>query len=453
MVNVKVRVKIKTKKSLFLLSLLLFPLFLKPQDDSHIDNIASCIDFAQGGEIELIRVIGKETESIIEDIDIVVDVNNKSVVDTLISVISEREESIIDFSDAQAESLSDAIDQSTEEVFDALNDFFDDINEIARTVIRHNLSKSGQFLTAFIDNPGYYALGSDTLLELTIRADNVTVDLNDFTVSGTAPIITIEPGHKNVEIKNGKIRSFFNSGITIGNSCELVSVEDVKISGDISFSTPGVLFSGVSKDCIFRNCVIQDFETGVEANSGIIKCIFENCSFLNCKKYGFSGIPVWCFFDRCNVIGISNTDIFGRGVGFFLSGTNNVLSECFVLNVSGSGSGASVAEAAALGILVFSKNKIVNCVVNGVTSNGVGTAYGIYVIGSNSVFEGNEVLNSQVGINVSNSDNFLIKNIAYNNVTNYIGPIGNVYLYDHDSGFLPTNRNPFNLDNISIVGP
>jgi len=446
---------VNSKKLFFLFPLLLSSFFSKSQNGSHIDQMASCVDYAQGGEIELIRTIGKETKEIIEDIDIVIDVNAESVVDVLSADVYKWSESIIDFSDQQTRSLTDVIDQSTQEVLDALEAL--NIDQVERTIIRHNLSKSGQFVTAFITSPGYYAVRDDTLLEVLISTDNVTIDLNDFTVSGTAPLITIEPGHKNIEIKNGKLRSFEGlTGITVGHSCELITIENVTIFADLPFNAiaPGMVIDGQGgfvKDCVFRNCVICGFEDGLKA-SFVRKCIFESCSVLNCTRLGFNLLaPDSCLFNRCNVIGLlSNT----RPVGIASTSARDcVFSECVVSYIQNSN--------LFLGAIGFWEatglhNKIVNCIVNNVSA--AVPADGILVTASNSVLEENEVFNiSGNGINVDDANNFLIKNIAYNNtLSNFAGPIGNVYVYDHDGGIVDpvtgTLRDPFNLDNISVVG-
>ena len=447
---------INVKMFIFFVSFLGISSTIKSQE-SYVDQLASCVDFVNGGEKELIRVLAKDAKETLEDVDIVVEVNAQSVIDTLIPVIWARAESIIDFSDNQAQILHDTIDESTQKVFDALDDLFGDIAVIANTIIRHNLSKSGQFPVANIISDGYYALRGDTNLCFTIDADNVTIDLNDFTISCTGIVITIAPGRKNIEIKNGKIKSFNqNLGITIGSNCELVSIEDVTIFDcgvGMEFKTQNI------KGCTVKNCEFQNCVTCVFAQ-GLLKSVFKNCAMLNSKNNGFKLLEVsCCLFDNCKILSVGPGGTSNEIAIESNDGSKNIFSECVISGVEAEGGKA------AAGFLLRSEDnsKVVDCIINGVTSSALSIGVDLALNSGGCILENNEVLNVSGPVNLSwairdsgfGEANLFIGNIAYNgiNTVNFLLPlVANVYEYDHDGNSNPIGGlDPFNLDNISVV--
>ena len=77
-----------------------------------------------------------------------------------------------------------------------------------------------------------------------ITADNVTLDLNGFTIYGGGGLIAdgISIGdRKNVEIKNGTIRGFTRSGIFSNAFTQFIRVIDVRAIGNV---TSGIELQG-----------------------------------------------------------------------------------------------------------------------------------------------------------------------------------------------------------------
>lgn len=140
--------------------------------------------------------------------------------------------------------------------------------------------------TQVISQPGSYVLGSDITVGnidgIRIEADDVTLDLNGFTISttstvpaGSAPYRGIFVLSKNVVIRNGRIKAGFyndaanlagggfeagieggfNSPVTGSN----VVVEDVQIIG----CRHGITFYWPQSSIVVRNCVVRDGETGI----------------------------------------------------------------------------------------------------------------------------------------------------------------------------------------------
>src|SRR5690242_11336971 len=86
---------------------------------------------------------------------------------------------------------------------------------------------------------GSYRLTSDLRAAVSndgidITADNVTLDLNGFTVYGGGGLIAdgISIGdHKNVEIKNGTVRDFTRNGVFSNVNTHYIRVIDVRAIG------------------------------------------------------------------------------------------------------------------------------------------------------------------------------------------------------------------------------
>ena len=97
---------------------------------------------------------------------------------------------------------------------------------------------------------------------ITINVDNVTIDLNGFTIkgpeTGTGNGIQIVNGqHYNIEIKNGTVRDFGNDGIYSGYCCEnALRVISVRVIGNGEY---GIQLHG---DAIIKDCTVIDNDSG-----------------------------------------------------------------------------------------------------------------------------------------------------------------------------------------------
>ncbi len=144
----------------------------------------------------------------------------------------------------------------------------------------------GGTTTCVISQPGNYVLGGDITVGnidgMRIEADDVTLDLNGFTISttstvpgGSAPYRGIFVLSKNVIIRNGRIKAgFYNDAANLaGGGFEAgieggfntpgtgsnVVVEDVQIIG----CRHGITFYWPQSSIVVRDCVVRDGESGI----------------------------------------------------------------------------------------------------------------------------------------------------------------------------------------------
>ncbi|MFC1842672.1 right-handed parallel beta-helix repeat-containing protein [Candidatus Dependentiae bacterium] len=252
----------------------------------------------------------------------------------------------------------------------------------------HSLGVSWQLILDggdTITESGLYRLAENTNGCVVIDADNVLLDLVGATLfCDSAPVIEIKPGHKNIEIANGKIQGaadMSNDGILTGSDCSLINIKSVKI-----FSCDnGLNFQGLSENMI-KGCKIKDCEFE-ECNKGVLlsyakKMVFENCHAFNCVKAGFEQTDCkFNIFDACSALETTNGAIDERAVGFSSGdGTGNLFRECIA---EGTTKTESNFCRGAIGFLLTgseAETKIIECVANSSTVlTGSGIAFGILI--------------------------------------------------------------------------
>jgi len=234
-----------------------------------------------------------------------------------------------------------------------------------------------------ISLPGVYKIDANQVCCITIDSDDVTVDLNGFTLTcATSDAITVNAGHKNIEIKNGCIKGDGNNdGIFINPSCEFVRIENVNIydcNNGIKF---GVAFGSEVKGCSAVNCAFDSCNKGVFAQH-LVKSVFENCIASNCVQSGFELCSSqFNVFDKCKALKTGEGSASSVDVSGFSSagGRGNLYTECVA---EGTDKILSSVGADAFGFSLLStetESKIINCIANSTSLVGAGTAYGIFV--------------------------------------------------------------------------
>ena len=246
-----------------------------------------------------------------------------------------------------------------------------------------------------IDTPGLYTLSENKTCCITIDADHVTLDLNDYTVSCDDPnaVIEILSGHANIEIKNGSIKGasgLTNDGILAGSDNRFVHFENL----DIFSCDNGLRFAGTSsnniKDCTIVNCTMCECNIGADLEY-TIKTKFQNCQALNCVNAGFyQENCTYNVYKQSDVLSTQNTSTSERSLGFAsIDGTGNLFTECIAEGISTT---TGTLANGAVGFLLEgdeAESKIINCVANSSqVLDDTGIAYGIKLSGeltSNSV--------------------------------------------------------------------
>jgi hypothetical protein len=150
-----------------------------------------------------------------------------------------------------------------------------------------------------INEPGIYRLSgalaispnsSDTLI--TVLSSDVILDLNSYRIeqlNTTAGVngILVSAGLTNIEIKDGIIARFTQSGLTVNEGCQIISVTSIIFE---RCTTSAVLFLGTGLNVI----------EGVE----IVDCEFASCS-------QGAGAAAAISLNNCDQIMVKNISIYG----------------------------------------------------------------------------------------------------------------------------------------------
>ncbi len=230
----------------------------------------------------------------------------------------------------------------------------------------------------------YYLTGNLTVATgtaITIAADNVTLDLNGFTISSTASpaagnAVTITGVRRNVTVRNGHIRgttTFAAGTFTPGGFLDGVSTSSASPSSD-NLRVSEVSVSGVGSDGIFL------------AFSDVPTLVIERCAVSVCAGAGITGGLVRdCAVNVSGTFGIVGgtvTDSYAESVG--ATGADDAINCVLAENCRG-------VAAAGKGIEAGTAS---NCHGTSVSANGVSV-----VMASNST----GVSTSGVGLGGSNA--------------------------------------------------
>lgn len=132
-----------------------------------------------------------------------------------------------------------------------------------------------------ISAPGRYRLTRNLAVSggnvITIQADDVTLDLNGFTISSAArpavgTAISLVGARRNVTIRNGSIRSLsgagrcgFLFGISGGNpGASNIRVCDLEVTG---MGVAGIALSAASTTTVVERCRVRDCSVGIVART------------------------------------------------------------------------------------------------------------------------------------------------------------------------------------------
>ena len=293
-----------------------------------------------------------------------------------------------------------------------------------------------------ITNAGSYYLTTNVIAiasnpGITISANNVTLDLNGFTVQGVptaGTAVSMPNACTNVTVRNGVITGWSNNGVygtaVYNLLCERLTISDVVNYGIYCIG------SGTVRDCLVQSAG----PSGIYINIGILSGCTARCSggygisayystVLNCTVAGGHG-GIWA--DHSTVSGCS----IQSGGGLGIHACSSAVSGCFVQGFSYSGIWLDTSGCQIIGN---------NCIGNN-TSASTSDA-GIYVYCNNNRVENNHVTGSgYAGIYVlsGQTGNVVIRNTVTGTGTNN-------YVTNSTSAFGPiittsgtiTNLNPW----------
>ncbi len=294
-----------------------------------------------------------------------------------------------------------------------------------------------------IAQPGsYYLSGNLTGVQvqsgIIVNADNVTIDLNGFTITGVASSnsgINVGPGTR-VCIRNGCITGWGSSGITSNRPS--TEIDQVNVRGNAF----GISVGDTAR--ITRCQVDSNLHTGISAGN--------DSSVLDCSAKGNGS---------------------GQGEDGIFSGSHSIISRCVVTGNAGHGIGTTLdsritdcsAATNYIGIRTNFGGLVTGCICSGNTTDGIeagdgaevrscvcslngddgiqigsdctivgNTCYGngtsgagVYVLGASNRIEDNHLNTNHWGILVpsGNVENFIVKNDARSNTINYSVGTGN----------------------------
>ncbi len=317
-----------------------------------------------------------------------------------------------------------------------------------------------------ISSPGSYYLtgnvaGAAEKVTILIQSPHVTLDLNGFTVSGISSglaCIGTDAGRAGVTIKNGVVANGGSNGISLTSASHGARIQDVTLF-DCSESSLTVGSGAMIERCTvidgdtvafsagpgstLRDCtVVTTGDTGFSvAGATLINCNVKssagygfyiwsassltNCAATDCGTGFYSDVAA-------NLNGCTARKSTGSG---FALGTDSVVANClasengvygFKLVDRGVISNSTASANALDGIIVGSR-----CLVTGNTcsSNGVGAniGAGIKLAGADARAEGNNVSSNDIGIRADTAGNFIVRNTASGNSTNFSGVAGNAW--------------------------
>lgn len=204
-----------------------------------------------------------------------------------------------------------------------------------------------------INTPGIYVfaqnISTTATTAITINADDVIIDFNDYMLTGTGGAATGILLSNNIEsttIKNGTISGFSTTSISAPVNCRKITIDSMNIIGfqtalatsvsntnasgwlinncqfTNSTSAAAAIINAIGmNNCVFSDCVVSNcaFSGGatriysINDCSGLLfkNCIISNCtnsSFLLCFDYVLGGsASTGIVFDSCDVSNCTST--------------------------------------------------------------------------------------------------------------------------------------------------
>lgn len=324
--------------------------------------------------------------------------------------------------------------------------------------------------TPQITQSGTYCLAESVVGDLVIDADNVTINMNGFTI--TANMYGIRSTmHTNINILgNGVVENAMVAGIAL-TDCTDITIQGMRILGN----STGLLLTNVdglllnandlrgsslislhmigTKNGRVNSCLITDGIQGITIDSTSADLTFQNVQVSNSMNSNWSIGGTNCRFTECfGNSGLTGFSFDGTALdclcewssaslnssnGFVVTGTKVIVSECQSLQNSGSGFVVQTTNACLQNN--FSKG-------NGVNGFSITDAVESYLKGNTSLS------NTGTGYAVSGgTDNLLFGNFAYTNGSNYSGITDPIVTFTNNNGLFTPIEFPSIWQNIDAI--
>jgi len=294
------------------------------------------------------------------------------------------------------------------------------LTEVEPRIAINDVNTPGDAYNVYVvTQPGSYYLTADVVggggkSGIDIRASNVTVDLNGFTVDGASGSgdngIRNSGGNGYITVRNGRVRNWQHDGINLRRATSsnfLVESVEAAFNGGQGITCES---RSVVRGCVATNNSAE----GITCNE---YCVVEQCQSWN---NGSNGIKVY------RGSAVRDCVVHGNGMGIVLADQGCTVADCLVYNNSLQGiyaggecriAGCEVDRNWGSGIEVGSSSLVVG---NSVTFNGnEAPEAGILVKGSDCRVEDNNVTSNFCGIRADFAGSLIIRNSASGNTTNY----------------------------------
>jgi len=244
-----------------------------------------------------------------------------------------------------------------------------------------------------------------------VKADNVTLDLNGHTITGTGELYGIHLWDVDgVTVKNGEISDFF-CGIYLSDS----SNNNKLVNNTVSNNNEGILLYSYSNNNKLVNNTVSN------NNEGILLYSYSNNNKLTKNTILNSSVGI-SLSDFCNNNTITSNTVSNCHVGIYLKyASTNQLINNVVLNATPSGIWLQHSSCS---------NTIINNIVSDTTKKGI---YIDHLSGYNRI-TGNTISNNSPGIYIEQSSD---NSIYYNNFIDnkvQIESIGSTNTWDNGAG-------------------
>jgi len=290
---------------------------------------------------------------------------------------------------------------------------------------------------------------------ISILVNNVTLDLNGFCLNGVTGSlygICIPSNQTSIVIKNGVMRDWGLYGLYAADTANSTFSGLTSISNGWGANCSGIYIgkNNLLSDCVstgsksygiwtgsgcsIRDCKVSENQgRGINATDGctltgcsaygngadgiasyngstIVRCMAyrnlddgiygQNCTIRDCAAFGNTNNGVNA--TMCTVAGVSASENYGHGI----RASSSLITQCSAIKNNGHG--------------ILAYNSLVNgnsCQQNGYVDL---NSAGISVAGAGCRIENNLVLYNDYGIETSVGGNFIVRNTASNNTTNYV---------------------------------
>jgi Right handed beta helix region len=336
-----------------------------------------------------------------------------------------------------------------------------------------------------INGSGSYYLTTNLVTtsgSISIFAENVTLDLNGFTIDGSsnAPFAIVGYSCNNLTVRNGTFRGFATGGTAVDGRTAACRFENVQLAVNngvglwcgagstflnctFSSNSPAQTIYAPGGGCVMENCIFVGNATPMQLGAG---SVVSSCTLSN--NSGTASLGAGCKISGCTMVGNNNTglvtgdgcvvlDCVARGNSFYglAMGNGCTIKDCIAQQNAQRGiscksncivSACLIVSNGNIGMFADLGSTVNGCISKDNTGDGIqitdrclvtgnycdhNSSSGIHALGGSNRIQGNSfIANVQNGLKADGIANLVIQNSARGNGTNYnlvannnVGPI------------------------------